>query len=51
MQRVGGGEDADNLFALDDEGHMAWRYTGDLQWTAINQLDAANRQTRVKDAV
>ena len=23
------------LFALDDEGRMAWRYTGDLEWAAI----------------
>ena len=25
-----------HLFALDDAGHMAWRYAGDLQWTAEN---------------
>ncbi len=25
-----------HLFALDDEGHMAWRYAGDLEWTPIN---------------
>ena len=25
-----------HLFALDDEGQMAWRYAGDLRWTAIN---------------
>ena len=24
------------LFALDETGQMAWRYAGDLQWTAIN---------------
>jgi uncharacterized protein YbcC (UPF0753/DUF2309 family) len=25
-----------HLFALDDTGRMAWRYSGDLQWTAIS---------------
>jgi uncharacterized protein len=25
-----------HLFALDETGHMAWRYAGDLQWTAIS---------------
>lgn len=25
-----------HLFALDEEGRMAWRYAGDLQWTAMN---------------
>jgi uncharacterized protein YbcC (UPF0753/DUF2309 family) len=25
-----------HLFALDEDGHMAWRYAGDLQWTAMN---------------
>ena len=24
-----------HLFALDDQGHMAWRYAGDLQWTPM----------------
>ncbi|MFM9935289.1 MAG: YbcC family protein [Novosphingobium sp.] len=24
-----------HLFALDDEGRMAWRYSGDLQWEAL----------------
>ena len=24
-----------HLFALDDQGHMAWRYAGGLEWTAI----------------
>uniref|UniRef100_UPI0005B7D3F8 putative inorganic carbon transporter subunit DabA n=1 Tax=Xanthomonas sp. SHU 308 TaxID=1591201 RepID=UPI0005B7D3F8 len=23
-----------HLFALDDDGHMAWRYTGELRWEA-----------------
>ena len=25
-----------HLFALDDTGQMAWRYAGDLQWTAMS---------------
>ncbi len=25
-----------HLFALDDEGRMAWRYAGDLQWTQMD---------------
>ena len=25
-----------HLFALDENGQMAWRYAGDLQWTAIS---------------
>ena len=25
-----------HLFALDEAGRMAWRYTGDLQWTAMS---------------
>jgi hypothetical protein len=24
-----------NLFALDDDGHMAWRYAAGLRWTAM----------------
>jgi hypothetical protein len=27
-----------HLFALDDEGRMAWRYAGDLQWTAMPEV-------------
>ena len=26
-----------HLFALDEEGRMAWRYTGDLQWRAMGE--------------
>ncbi|MEQ1580611.1 MAG: DUF2309 domain-containing protein [Steroidobacteraceae bacterium] len=29
-----------HLFALDDAGHMAWRYAGNLQWTAMDDPDA-----------
>ena len=24
-----------HLFALDDQGRLAWRYAGDLQWEAL----------------
>jgi uncharacterized protein YbcC (UPF0753/DUF2309 family) len=24
-----------HLFALDEAGHMAWRYAGDLTWVAV----------------
>ncbi|MGV8833779.1 MAG: YbcC family protein [Devosia sp.] len=27
-----------HLFALDDQGHMAWRYAGDLQWTGVSSM-------------
>ena len=39
------------LFALDDEGRMAWRYGGNLRWTAVNEVEAAGRQPRLKVAV
>jgi len=29
-----------HLFALDEDGRMAWRYAGDLEWTAMNHVDA-----------
>lgn len=29
-----------HLFALDDEGQMAWRYDGDLRWIAMGQPGA-----------
>ena len=28
-----------HLFALDDAGRLSWRYTGDLQWTAIDKTE------------
>ena len=40
-----------HLFALDEEGRMAWRYAGDLQWTAMNRVEAAERQPQLKVAV
>jgi uncharacterized protein YbcC (UPF0753/DUF2309 family) len=30
-----------HLFALDDAGQMAWRYTGDLTWAAMDQPTGA----------
>jgi uncharacterized protein YbcC (UPF0753/DUF2309 family) len=30
-----------HLFALDEGGRMAWRYAGDLQWTAIGEAQSA----------
>ena len=27
-----------HLFTLDDEGRMAWRYAGDLNWTALDEV-------------
>nr|WP_202795588.1 DUF2309 domain-containing protein [Rhodospirillum centenum] len=32
-----------HLFALDDEGHMAWRYTGDLRWENCSRDAASGR--------
>jgi uncharacterized protein YbcC (UPF0753/DUF2309 family) len=40
-----------HLFALDDEGRMAWRYGGDLHWTAINPVGADEFPPRLKVAV
>ncbi|MDE2582362.1 MAG: DUF2309 domain-containing protein [Rhodospirillales bacterium] len=37
-----------HLFALDEEGRMAWRYAGNLQWTATNGGGAV-RPGRVLD--
>ncbi len=39
-----------HLFALDDEGHMAWRYAGDLQWRAMGQTDADAFRPRLEVA-
>ena len=40
-----------SLFALDDEGRMAWRYAGDLQWTAMKPVAADESTPRLKVAV
>ncbi len=37
-----------HLFALDDEGRMAWRYAGDLQWT---QMDDAKSPTPISSCL
>ncbi|WP_208348218.1 YbcC family protein [Pseudaestuariivita rosea] len=37
-----------HLFAMDQDGHMAWRYAGDLTWVAFNQVD--QNQTAAKAA-
>ncbi len=37
-----------HLFALDKAGRMAWRYAGDLQWTAIEE--APERQPNQRAA-
>ena len=41
-----------HLFALDEAGRMAWRYVGDLQWTAIGDSDQQKpdgRETRNRE--
>ncbi len=40
-----------HLFALNEEGHMAWRYAGDLRWDALAGADDAGRQATLKLAV
>lgn len=40
-----------HLFALDEEGRMAWRYAGDLQWTSMNDVEGAERPSQFKIAV
>jgi hypothetical protein len=36
-----------HLFALDEEGRMAWRYVGDLAW---EPMDAAAEESRLRAA-
>jgi uncharacterized protein YbcC (UPF0753/DUF2309 family) len=40
-----------HLFALDDEGRMAWRYVGDLQWTEMCASESAELPRRLKVAI
>ncbi len=40
-----------HLLALDGTGRMAWRYAGDLQWTAMNGSEAAEPRQRLQAAV
>jgi uncharacterized protein YbcC (UPF0753/DUF2309 family) len=37
-----------HLFALSDEGQMAWRYAGDLKWTEMNGVEAGTQQPQLK---
>jgi uncharacterized protein len=37
-----------HLFALNDEGRMAWRYAGDLHWTEMGDVASATQKPRVK---
>ena len=36
-----------HLFALDEAGRMAWRYTGNLEWSAVEGHDELAAQSRV----
>ena len=40
-----------HLFALDEEGRMAWRYAGDLEWTAMDQVPTDRPPLQVLAAV
>jgi uncharacterized protein YbcC (UPF0753/DUF2309 family) len=40
-----------HLFALDDAGRMAWRYAGDLEWTALADDQGAEPDRRLQLAV
>jgi uncharacterized protein YbcC (UPF0753/DUF2309 family) len=37
-----------HLFALNDEGQMAWRYAGDLQWTEMGGVVSGTQEPRRK---
>ena len=36
-----------HLFALDEQGRMAWRYAGDLKWTAENSNVVVDKRLKV----
>lgn len=40
-----------HLFGLDDQGRMAWRYSGDLQWRAMHAVEVNETGSRLKVAV
>jgi uncharacterized protein YbcC (UPF0753/DUF2309 family) len=40
-----------HLFALDEAGCMAWRYAGDFQWIAMDQVEADETRQHPKVAV
>ncbi|MDX5366891.1 MAG: DUF2309 domain-containing protein, partial [Alphaproteobacteria bacterium] len=39
-----------HLFALDEDGRMAWRYRGNLEWTAMETADDAEGKPRLRAA-
>lgn len=40
-----------HLFALDETGRMAWRYDGDLQWSAMGERDTRHASQPLKLAI
>jgi uncharacterized protein YbcC (UPF0753/DUF2309 family) len=40
-----------HLFALDEAGRMAWRYAGDLKWSAMGDRDASHASLPLEMAV
>jgi uncharacterized protein YbcC (UPF0753/DUF2309 family) len=40
-----------HLFSLDQAGRMAWRYAGDLQWTAMGDSESVQQPEPLKVAV
>jgi hypothetical protein len=40
-----------HLFALDEAGRMAWRYAGDLKWSATEDRDASHASQPLEMAV
>lgn len=40
-----------HLFALDQDGRMAWRYAGDLRWTSAAGTTVTNSVSKLKAAV
>lgn len=37
-----------HLFALSEEGRIAWRYTGNMQWTEMSGVEAGTQQPQLK---
>lgn len=37
-----------HLFALDEDGRMAWRYAGDMKWTEMSGVEAGTQQPQLK---
>lgn len=37
-----------HLFALDEDGQMAWRYAGDMKWTEMSGVEAGTQQPQFK---